>query len=161
MTDKVRKHADKATTTDLAIIPGGLTSQVQPADVSWNKPFKSAYRELYSKWMAEGEKSFTAAGNLRAPEKLLCLQWVKEAWKSVSTEVIQKSFIVCGISVATNGSQDGEIHCLKKDGTAQAATEIEALTAQMVEGNDDPDPFRCMDSDSEELEGNEDPIDDE
>ena len=87
MTDKVRKHADKATTTDLAIIPGGLTSQVQPADVSWNKPFKSAYWELYSKWMAEGEKSFTAAGNLRAPEKLLCLQWVKEASHYRSSEL--------------------------------------------------------------------------
>ena len=92
MTDKVRRHADKATTSDLAIIPGGLTSQVQPADVSWNKPFKSAYRELYDKWMAEGDKSFTASGNLKAPEKLLCLQWVNEAWNSVSSEVIQKVF---------------------------------------------------------------------
>ena len=31
--------------TDLAIIPGGLTSIVQPLDVCLNKPFKDRLRE--------------------------------------------------------------------------------------------------------------------
>ena len=32
------------TTTDLVIIPGGMTSLLQPLDVSLNKPFKDGLR---------------------------------------------------------------------------------------------------------------------
>jgi len=38
-----------------------------PADVSWNKPFKEAYKARYNQWMATGEKSYTPAGNIKAP----------------------------------------------------------------------------------------------
>ena len=41
--------------TDLAVIPGGLTSVLQPLDVSVNKPFKDNIRKLYAQWMAEGD----------------------------------------------------------------------------------------------------------
>jgi len=34
--------------TDLAVIPGGLTSLLQPLDVSVNKPFKDNIRKLYA-----------------------------------------------------------------------------------------------------------------
>lgn len=84
-------------------IPGGLTKHLQPADVSWNKPFKQAYRTKYEEWLTSGDKTYTAAGNMRAPEKILCLQWVKESWNSLSTAVIMKS---CGLSVNTDRSQD-------------------------------------------------------
>ena len=67
----VKKVVNKDTNTDLSIIPGGLTSLVQPADVSWNKPFKEAYKARYNQWMATGEKSYTPAGNIRAPSKHL------------------------------------------------------------------------------------------
>ena len=65
------------TNSDISLIPGGLTGKIQPADVSWNKPFKTAYKQRYNRWMIEGEKTYTKAGNVRAPSKLLCLQWVK------------------------------------------------------------------------------------
>ena len=68
MTVKVRTHS-RSLKCDVAIISGGLTSQLQPADVSWNKPFKMAYRELYNEWMATAKKSFTPAGNMRLPIK--------------------------------------------------------------------------------------------
>ena len=115
------------------------------------------YKELYSNWMGTGEKSFTAAGNMRPPDKLLCLQWVKEAWNSVSTEVVVKSFKACGIAVATDGSEDGQIHCLKESEVgAEAAREISKLTAEMFtrgdDGEDDRDHFASCD---EELETNE------
>lgn len=80
---------DTQTNSDVSVIPGGLTILVQPADVSWNKPFKSAYKELYNAWFLNGDKTYTAAGNVRAPSKLLCLQWVKQAWQSVTTEVVK------------------------------------------------------------------------
>jgi hypothetical protein len=44
--------------TDLAVIPGGLTSVLQPLDVSVNKPFKDNVRKLCTQWMAKGKHEF-------------------------------------------------------------------------------------------------------
>lgn len=48
-------------------------AKVQPADVSWNKPFKAVYKERYNKWMVEGEKTYTAAGNVHTYPKQAAL----------------------------------------------------------------------------------------
>ena len=50
---------------------------------------------------------------------------------------VQKSFTVYGISIATNGYEHGEIHCLKGDGVTQAVKEIEPLTKQMTDSRSD------------------------
>lgn len=42
MTPKIHLQA-KECKTELLYIPGGCTGLVQPADVSWNKPFKGEY----------------------------------------------------------------------------------------------------------------------
>ena len=44
-------------------VPPGCTKVVQPADVSWNAPFKVAYRDLYSQWMAEENTSWQHEGS--------------------------------------------------------------------------------------------------
>ena len=53
---EVRRYVNRQTNTDVSVIPGGLTSHLHPADVSWNKPFKTAYKEKYSQWMATGPR---------------------------------------------------------------------------------------------------------
>lgn len=66
MLDQFRAHISKTTKkcfkevkTHLAVIPGGLTSQLQPLDVSINKPFKVFMREEWNKWMAAGNHDLT------------------------------------------------------------------------------------------------------
>ena len=103
MTEKVRTHI-ASLRTDACSILGGLTSHLQPADVSWNKRFKTAYRDLYNEWMSSAEKSFTGSGNLKSPDGITCVQWVKKAWSTVSTDVIVKSSKACGITSSTDGS---------------------------------------------------------
>ena len=49
--------------TDLMFVPAGCTSIVQPADVSWNKPFKQAMRREWIVWRQMERR--TAAGNLQ------------------------------------------------------------------------------------------------
>ena len=62
--DSIKKKRDH--NTDVAIIPGGLTSQLQSLDVSLNKPFKEKVRVMWSEWIAGDEqKEFTKGGNLR------------------------------------------------------------------------------------------------
>ena len=156
MTEKVKTHLSSLT-TDMCLIPGGLTSHLQPADVSWNKPFKMAYRDFYNEWMSSGVKSFTAAGNMKAPDKLLCLEWVKKARKTVTTEVIVNSFKVCGISSNTDGSEDGSIHCLKPGQVAHSAsdaiaTETIRLNSTTPSCSVESDPFDEVDAEMEEDE---------
>ena len=49
--------------TDVVYVPAGCTSLVQPADVSWNRPFKAAMRRNWAEWRRRGLR--TPAGNLQ------------------------------------------------------------------------------------------------
>jgi hypothetical protein len=121
--------------TIMAAIPGGCTKVLQPADVSWNGPFKHAYRQLYDAWMAEGDHERTAAGNLRAPPRDLIVSWVKQAWATVTPEVIQRSFEACGITT----DDVNLIHCTKEGGEATEARTALAQWKANGGGDDGPD----------------------
>uniref|UniRef100_A0A914H9R2 HTH CENPB-type domain-containing protein n=1 Tax=Globodera rostochiensis TaxID=31243 RepID=A0A914H9R2_GLORO len=94
----------------------GCTKFVQAADVCWNAPFKAKIRQQYEDWMLHGEKTTTSNGNTRAAPMNIYLNWIYEAWEGIPKENISKSFKTCGITNAFDGSEDGEIHCFKKDG---------------------------------------------
>ena len=88
------------------IIPGGCTSRLQPADVSWNRPFKAKLAELYDEWLFNGPVDNTKNGNSKAPSKPLLLKWIKEAWLAITPETIRKSLKKCGIANAMDGTED-------------------------------------------------------
>ena len=96
----------------LGIILPGCTPLLQPPDLSWNKPFKERYSELWDQWSIRSLESYTAAGNQLAPTKELCVTWVKMAWASLSTETILRSFKCAGITTAVDGQEDMLITCL-------------------------------------------------
>ena len=113
-----------------------------------------------------GEKSYTQAGNIRAPSKLQGLEWVKKAWESVSQDIVIKSFRCCGISVKVDGTEDKEIHCIKDGGiAAEAFAEISQHTAALLvtdeSDSESDDPFEDIDEDEGELEDNEAVIEDD
>ena len=102
--------------TESAIIPGGCTGLLQAPDVSWNKPFKTYYREQYEEWMASGDKELMRGGSLKAPSELLVATWICNAWDKVPAAVIKKSFVACGVSNSLDNSEDGDINVIKDDG---------------------------------------------
>ena len=69
--------------TELAVIPGGLTSVLQPLDVCLNKPFKDYMREQWNEWFTSAEKSFTKAGNMRPPSLDTLCEFVEKACEIV------------------------------------------------------------------------------
>ena len=92
--------------SDLCVIPGACTSQLQPADVSWNKPCKSHLSEMYDEWLFSGPVEKTKGGKRRAPSNSLILKWIKQSWDAISPDIIRKSFKKCEISNALDGSED-------------------------------------------------------
>ncbi|XP_034618018.1 pogo transposable element with KRAB domain [Trachemys scripta elegans] len=120
-TDEVKNVAKNMKTT-LAVIPGGLTSVLQPLDVCLNKPFKDRLRKMWSEWMCSGMAKLTKGGNLMKPEINLVAQWIKDAWVSIPSEMVEKSFRKCCISNALDGSEDDAIF----DDTTEAADEKES-----------------------------------
>ena len=90
----------------MAIIPGGLTSVIQPLDVCINKLFKDRLREKWQLWMSHGDFELTKDGNLKKPQYNLICKWILKVWKDIPSEMIIKSFKKCGISNALDGTED-------------------------------------------------------
>lgn len=114
--DSFRGHLEKGVRrrmtemrTDIAVIPGGLTSVLQPLDVSVNKPFKDNVRRLYTEWMAEGNHDLTPAGKIRRPSIDMLCRWILEAWSVIPCELIVRSFKKTGISNSLDGTEDDAI----------------------------------------------------
>lgn len=110
-TEKV-KAAIKEMGSDFVCIPGGMTSQLQPLDVSVNKPFKDNFKRLYNEWLCDEERdsALTPSGKVkRASCSQLC-RWVAEAWDAVTPELIKKSFRKCCISNNLDGSEDDVLY---------------------------------------------------
>ena len=91
---------------DLAVIPGGLTSILQPLDVPLNKPFKDKMCNKWSTWMLDGEKTFTKGGLMKAPTLSTLCTWVKESWDAIDEKRVIKAFKKCGISNSLDGTED-------------------------------------------------------
>ena len=100
------KQLLKGNRSTQAVIPGGLTSLVQPLDFCLNKPFKDCLREKWTQWMINGEKTFTPAGNMRAVSLTTVCEWVKDTWQNIPSEMVVRSFKKCGISNAMDGTED-------------------------------------------------------
>ena len=108
ITDRVKLRTKNGHNMDVAVIPGGLASILQPLDVSVNHPFKSHLQGLWSAWMASGAPQRTAAGNLKRPLPTV-VQWVKNAWDSIDSKIIKKSFKKCCISNNMDGTEDDRL----------------------------------------------------
>uniref|UniRef100_A0A1E1XNV4 Putative transposase n=1 Tax=Amblyomma sculptum TaxID=1581419 RepID=A0A1E1XNV4_AMBSC len=141
------KNAFEERDTDVLYVPEGCTSILQPADVYWNKPFKSTLRRLWQEYMRKEER--TPKGNLKKPSRQHVLDFVAEAWAAVPEETVARSFKGCGITNALDGSEDGDLHGRLADVGAVAPEDRGALRAECCElffATDSEDSFDGFES---------------
>jgi hypothetical protein len=95
LANKVKMH--------LAVIPGGLTSQLQPLDVSVHQLFKGFMCEEWTKWIEAPTPHVKPAGRMKRPSVSDVCKWVKTPWQRVKIQNIVKYLKKCGISNALDG----------------------------------------------------------
>lgn len=121
--------------SDLCVIPGGCTSKLQPADVSWNRPFKSKLAELYNEWIFNRPVEKTKFGNHHAPNRALVLRWIKQAWDCITPDMIRRSFKKCGITCALDGTEDNLFQLSDSKDDGEIVTGVQASLRGLVRMN--------------------------
>ncbi|KAM7298548.1 uncharacterized protein ISCGN_019142 [Ixodes scapularis] len=105
ISDRV-KNTLVACHTNLVIIPGGMTSQLQQLDVCLNKPMKDYVGTAYNERLNDGEHALTPAGSLKRATLDDLAKWVHDAWKALLRAMVVHAFKKCGLSNALDGSED-------------------------------------------------------
>lgn len=100
--------------TDMLVIPGGLTGQLQPLDVGVNKPFKDLLRREYNEWISSENRELTPSGRVRRASLATVCGWVLSAWAAVPRDAVVRSFAKCGLALDDDVLWD----CSSNDGSS-------------------------------------------
>ncbi|GES92590.1 pogo transposable element with KRAB domain [Rhizophagus clarus] len=142
--------------TDIAIIPGSLTSRLQPLDVSLNKFFKSKVQRLYNNWINDAIKDYTPSEKIKRPTYSLVANWIKESWDSMNINMIKRSFKCCGISNSLDGSEDNlifDFNKVKEINNRRKGIEEENESDSESESSDNGSESEDESNESEDSEG--------
>ena len=104
--DSARSHISKKSKAHLhargilfAVIPGGLTCYLQPADYGIFKPLKDRIAESIDEWKRAGNFEYTRGGNVKHPKDQVVIDWIKAAWRTIPSGAIKRSFKSCFLGV--------------------------------------------------------------
>jgi len=156
--DSIKKQLRKAN-AELAVIPGGCTSILQPLDVSVNKPFKGWLRASWTEYIRNdaarvdaARKAGEAAAKIQPPSKQLIVDWVGSAVMKLreKSDLVRKSFVVTGIAPALNGADDHLVRKANDDSEDDSDEEFWGFSsADLREGPSVASDLSDSDSDTE------------
>ncbi|CAM9804658.1 unnamed protein product, partial [Pylaiella littoralis] len=93
------------TNTIVIFIPGGLTPLLQSLDRMLNKQMKWLLRGMYTKHSASAARD-PKTGKLTPPGRGAVSTWCKDAWATITPEMVKTCFKICGLSLALDGRED-------------------------------------------------------
>ena len=147
---------------DVVVIPGGCTSKIQPLDVCLNKPFKSILRQSWLQYIESIVASDSNPSKLTTPSKAIVCEWIKSGMDYLMEHevMVKKSFLVCGLTNALDGSENQFIHCAKELPDMQLPYVDESRDDLFQSSDDDASDDSEISNDSEisdDSEVNDDP----
>jgi hypothetical protein len=81
----------------LFLIPGGLTSILQPLDICFNKPFKVQLKDKFNEWFNKrgiDPSNVGKTGNIQLPKYDDVISMGLNSWNQINSDLIEKSFKV-------------------------------------------------------------------
>jgi hypothetical protein len=114
----------------VAVIPGGLTCQLQLLDIAVNHSFKCLVRREWEQWMTDGEHAYTPAGRQQRATYVEVCKWVVSAWKQVPVTAICNGFIKAGLVGAPPVASPSDDNALSCEGTGNDSSDEEAEVNQ-------------------------------
>ena len=90
------------------MISGGLTRQLQPLDVSVNKPFKALMKKEWTSRMQSVGNDLTPTSRIMKASITQVCDWILRSWSGVNKEMFVKLFKKCSISNAMDGTDSSE-----------------------------------------------------
>jgi hypothetical protein len=75
LSDRIRNRL-RNKNTNLVIIPSGMTSQLQPLDVSVNKPLKRLVHKHCDVWLNKGNHTLTPSGKIKRASASIIVEWI-------------------------------------------------------------------------------------
>ena len=111
LTDSMKNQLRKMN-TELVVIPGGMTSVLQPMNVSIKKPFEDRLRQQYLTWILDPARKLTETGKIKRTAPSEVARWVWAVWKAIPESIIIRSLKKCCINNALDRSED---HILWED----------------------------------------------
>ncbi|KAG0410382.1 hypothetical protein HPB47_012492, partial [Ixodes persulcatus] len=76
---------------------------------------KDRVRVLYNEWLTSGSHSFTTSGRLKRAPLETFAGWAREAWATIPSAMVERSFKKCGIANALDGTEDGMLWSAESD----------------------------------------------
>ena len=92
-------------------------------------------------------------GNMKPPSCSLLCKYIKDAWNTVPSEAITRSFVSCASTLFINGQDDHEIHFFKPGqpcDTGRAALTNELLQSDTQSESYDEDLFTDESNENED-----------
>lgn len=114
--------------------------------------------------MCEAIKDYTPSGKIKRPSYSLVARWVKEGWDAIDINMIRRSFKCCGVSNATDGTEDNlifdfdrlESRVSRKDSGREVESERnENNTEDSDENSSNYDKSESEESDESEIDSDE------
>ena len=76
--------------------------------------------------MAAGNHDLTPTGRMKRPTITQVCEWVKTSWQAVNDEIVVRSFKKCGISNASDGTEDNMLYS-ESEGSDTSDTEPQSV----------------------------------